>query len=735
MAETVDCVVIGGGPAGSTAANLLASHGHDVLLLEREHFPRYHVGESLLPGVLPMLDVLGAREAVEAFGFQKKSGQTFCWNPKDPCWELNFHDLERFSYTWFVTRADFDQILLETARTRGARVREGCRVRDVRFEGERAVGVTYEDDAGQSHDVDARYVVDATGSQSLLAKRFQLRRFTETMKSFAVWSYYRGFERVEAPGKQHLLAATFRDGWIWCIPLHDGRTSIGVVTARDLVPRGLDADKRMAWYEEILRSTPEVAARMGRAERVDELRVARDWSYRCTRRSGPGWALAGEAAGFIDPLLSYGIQFAMNSSYLAALAIHNALDRPDLEEPFFQYFEDTARTLYEDLFAAVEAFYSYDSSRDSVYWRNKELVGRERGVTPYRSFLYVSAGFLRNEALDGLSEDDSLSMLGLDDAGEARRRTRALDASVPGALQPDVLVGGAEHVAAHGVPVAGPDGEVRLHDLVREGFELRLTEHEAPPPSDADLRLLEVDVALRLPDGRRAEVRVFASDRDTGPQQYTATERLAVGYRCTPRLGSTREHEAVIAVVDHVTGVLDRLDAEDAPREILRARLIDALGGPDPLPEGASLLSAGDAERPDDRFRALVLALQREDDPRDGLIFFLQDRQVVEEKTWTRTRSFTLSYQPSHLLDGTPLFESPPHRAACAFVAERLHRLDDRPGQGLDELAARLQNDLGTRMVPPTPWRFGQLDGISASGAPEALWTARPERVVPPPQD
>jgi flavin-dependent dehydrogenase len=410
MNERVDCVVIGGGPAGSTAANLLASHGRRVVVLEREHFPRYHIGESLLPGVLPMLDVLGALEEVEAFGFQRKTGQTFCWNPKDPCWELNFHDLERFNYTYFVTRADFDAILLNTARAKGAEVREGCRVRQVRFDGDTAIGVTYEDATGAVVHLDSRYVIDASGSQALLAKRFRLRHFTETMKSFAVWGYYRGFDRIEAQGKQHLLTATFRDGWIWCIPLHDGLTSIGVVTARDLVPEGLNKRAREAWYEGILHGTPAVRDRLQHAERTTGLQVARDWSYRCKRRSGPGWALAGEAGGFIDPLLSYGIQFAMNSSYLAAMAVHNALREPAYSEPFFQYFEDTTRTLYEDLFAAVEAFYSYQCSQDSVYWRTKELVGRERGESPYRSFLYVSAGFLGNEAFGGQPSEGHLRL-------------------------------------------------------------------------------------------------------------------------------------------------------------------------------------------------------------------------------------------------------------------------------------------------------------------------------------
>lgn len=725
MAQKVDCVVIGGGPAGSTAANLLASHGHSVVVLEREHFPRYHIGESLLPGVLPMLDVLGAREEVEAFGFEQKTGQTFYWNPKDDRWELNFHELERFSYSYFVTRADFDNILLETAKRKGAEVREGCQVREVRFEGERAVGVTYDDEAGQSHALDSRFVIDASGSQALLAKRFRLRRFTEEMKSFAVWSYFRGFKRMEGRARQHILTATFRDGWIWCIPLHDGTTNVGVVTARDLVPRGLDKEKREAWYESVLRSVPAVWERLEGAERTADLNMARDWSYRCTRRCGPGWVLAGEAAGFIDPLLSYGVQFALNSAYLGALAVHNALEAPALEEPFLQYCEDAARSLYEDLYAAVEAFYSYESSQDSVYWRTKELVGRERGVTPYKSFLYVTAGLLRNEAFGGQSEDDTFDLVGLHEAVEQRTRLGAVDESIPGALAPDILVGGAAHVVARGIPLPDASGATRLYDLVREGFQLSLTEHEPPPGDEADGRLATVEIATALPDGRLAEVQVYAFDREASFPRYTEIGGLAIGYQCVPRSGSSREHDAVLAVVDHVAQAAGRLDADDQPRSTLAARLLDALAGAHPLPAGSQLLTQTSPDARDDDYLALVLGLQNEDDPRDALWLFVQDRQVVEEKTWTRTRSYALSYQPSHLLDGTPLFDSPAHRAVCAFAADRLHRLDDRPGQGLDVLAARLQTDLGTRIVPPAPWRFVEVEGISRSGAPKKLWQAK----------
>lgn len=724
MSQPIDCVVIGGGPAGSTAANLLASHGHSVVVLEREHFPRYHIGESLLPGVLPMLDVLGAREEVEAFGFEKKSGQTFFWNPKDDRWELNFHELERFSYSYFVTRADFDHILLKTAKRKGAEVREGCRVREVRFDGDRAVGVTYEDEAGQSHTLDSRFVIDASGSQALLAKHFRLRRFTEEMKSFAVWSYFRGFKRMEGRARQHILTATFRDGWIWCIPLHNGSTNVGIVTARDLVPRGLNKEKREAWYEEILRSVPAVWERLEDAERTDGLTTARDWAYRCTKRCGPGWVLAGEASGFIDPLLSYGVQFALNSAYMGALVVHNALEQPALEGPFLQYGEDTTRSLYEDLYAAVQAFYSYESSQDSVYWRTKELVGRERGMTAYKSFLYVTSGLLRNEAFGGQSEEDTLGLVGLHDTDEQRTRQGAVDESVPGELAPDILVGGAAHVVARGIPLPDAGGAIRLHDLVREGFQLTLTAHKPPQEDESDGRLATVEVATPLPDGRVVEVKIYAFDREASFPRYAEVGGLAVGYLCVPRSGSSREHDAVLAVVDHVTATLGRLDADGEPRSSLSTRLIDALAGADALPAGSHLLTQAGSDTHEDEYRALVLGLQNEDDPHDALWFFVQDRQVAEEKTWTRTRSYALSYQPSHLLDGTPLFDSPSHRAACAFAADRLHRLDDGPGQGLDGLAARLQTDLGTRIVPPAPWRFVEVEGISRSGAPKKIWQA-----------
>jgi FAD-dependent halogenase len=252
-----DAIVIGGGPAGSGAATYLATHGRRVLVLERERFPRAHIGESLLPGVLPYLDALGVRDAVERAGFERKEGQTFVWGVDRTPWEIDFRELDVHPYAYFVDRARFDALLLGRAREAGAVVEEERAVTRVLFEKGRAVGVVSRGAGGERTDT-GRFIIDASGQSAIVARGADLRRVVRGLKNVAWWAYWEGATRLPGHKRAHILTTSVPEGWIWVIPLGN-TTSVGVVTSAATK----EARERLgpsAWYESVLRASEPVHA-------------------------------------------------------------------------------------------------------------------------------------------------------------------------------------------------------------------------------------------------------------------------------------------------------------------------------------------------------------------------------------------------------------------------------------------------------------------------------------------
>jgi flavin-dependent dehydrogenase len=329
--ETTDVVVIGGGPAGSTISTLLAQQGLRVTLFERERFPRFHIGESLIPETYWVLKRLGMLPKMQASPFVKKFSVQFVNAEGKQSAPFYFWDNKphECSQTWQVVRSQFDQMMLENAREHGVQALEGVHVTDVLFDGDRAIGVTVAEKEGPRRHVRAQVVVDASGQAALLQNRFKLRVWDPVLNKGAIWTYWEGAYRDQGrdEGATIVIQTADRRGWFWYIPQHDNIVSVGVVAPFDRLFKGRGPHEQ-TYHEEVERS-PGVKERVANAKRVTGYFATRDYSYRARVVAGDGWVLVGDAFGFLDPLYSSGVLLALKSGELAADAIVEGLANGD----------------------------------------------------------------------------------------------------------------------------------------------------------------------------------------------------------------------------------------------------------------------------------------------------------------------------------------------------------------------------------------------------------------------
>jgi flavin-dependent dehydrogenase len=338
-----DVIVIGGGPGGSAVSTLIAQQGHSVQLFEREHFPRFHIGESLIPQTYWVLKRLGMLDKMKGSHFVKKYSVQFIngrGKLSEPFYFIE-HNPHECSQTWQVRRSEFDHLLLNNAREHGVQVHEGTRVLEVLFEGSRAVGVRILDEGGSERQVRAQVVVDASGQSSLLMDRLGLREWDPVLKKAAVWTYWKGAFRDTGrdEGATVVIQTQGKQGWFWYIPLHDDILSVGVVAGYDYLFKNRPGKDLEAIYFEEVAACPGMQPRIASAQRVEPFRAAKEYSYRSKQAAGDGWALVGDAYGFLDPLYSSGVLLALTSGQMAADVINEGLARGDTSEAQLRKWE------------------------------------------------------------------------------------------------------------------------------------------------------------------------------------------------------------------------------------------------------------------------------------------------------------------------------------------------------------------------------------------------------------
>ena len=365
-----DIIVIGGGPAGSTVATLVAEQGHRVLLLEREAEPTFKIGESLIPATYWTFKRLGMLGKLRASHFpQKYSVQFYSRTGKASSpfyfFQTNPHES---AVTWQVLRSEFDEMLLDNAEEKGVEVRRGIGVREVLFEGDTATGVVIQGANGTRETLNASVIVDSTGQRSLIGRQLDLNTTEVNLKKASLFTHYEGGYRDEGidEGATLILHTEEKDSWFWSIPLPYNHTSIGVVgelgyllqNRRDANGR-LDAQKI---FTEELAKCPPLQRRLEGATQLFPIQSTKDFSYRANRIAGNNWVLVGDAFGFLDPVYSTGLFLALKSGEMAADAIIEAFRKDDFSEAQLGSFGPAFVNGMEAFRKLVYAFYTKEFS-------------------------------------------------------------------------------------------------------------------------------------------------------------------------------------------------------------------------------------------------------------------------------------------------------------------------------------------------------------------------------------
>ncbi|WP_234262765.1 NAD(P)/FAD-dependent oxidoreductase [Hydrogenophaga sp. NFH-34] len=323
-----DVLVIGGGPAGSTVAALLAEKGHHVVVLDKDRHPRFHIGESLLPANLPLFERMGIADEIRAIGMHKPGAefvsphhehtQTFlfaeAWDKSMPA-------------AYQVKRAEFDQVLLRNAVRRGAEVHEGTRATAVEFDARHQARVTARRDDGSEVVWQARFLIDASGRDTFMASRLRIKHRNPRHNSAAVYAHFRHARRHEGASEGNISIFWFEHGWFWFIPMTDDTTSVGMVTwpyhMKTRQGRSLDQ-----FLMDNIASCPKLQQRLAQAERMTAVEATGNFSYVAERNHGPGYLMLGDAFAFIDPVFSSGVWLAMHSGVIGAETVDTCLRQP-----------------------------------------------------------------------------------------------------------------------------------------------------------------------------------------------------------------------------------------------------------------------------------------------------------------------------------------------------------------------------------------------------------------------
>ncbi|MFD9061164.1 NAD(P)/FAD-dependent oxidoreductase [Kitasatospora purpeofusca] len=402
MTSPRSVLVVGGGPAGSVTATLLAQAGLSVRLLESQHFPRYHIGESLTPSTRHVLQLAGVADALDSGDFQVKRGGTFRWGQDSWTidWSQLFGDHIR---TWQVDRAAFDALLLENAAAKGVSVRHGITAKTVAFTAEgRPSSVRCVTDDGTEVTYDGfDFLIDASGRTGLLsAQHFRNRTPHTFFRNVAIWGYWKGARLLPESPEGGVNVISSPKGWYWVIPLAGGRTSIGLVTHKDTFADARRAHPDLdALYQALVAESDTVTDLLTDAQSQGSARVETDYSYVADSFSGPGHLLIGDAACFLDPLLSTGVHLALYGGMVAAAALASVHRGEIAEGEALDFFEASYRRAYTRMLALVSSMYEAYEGKDDFFWTADRLVHED---APVRREARDSASF--GEIIAGLSD-------------------------------------------------------------------------------------------------------------------------------------------------------------------------------------------------------------------------------------------------------------------------------------------------------------------------------------------
>lgn len=368
-----DAIIIGGGPAGASAAAILAEHGHRVLALEREKFPRYHIGESMIPFTYGPMERLGLVPLMKQSAFQKKYSVQFVapnGRASQPFYFFNRYDRDTIAQTWQILRSEFDEILLNHARTKGAEVVEEITVKELLWEkgdsGQRVVGVRAQTKAGELVEFRAPITLDCTGKESFTAVRNNWRAKDPYLNKVAVWTYYQGSKREPGLDEgQTTVAMIPEKGWFWHIPQHNDMVSVGVVAEGKYLTRGGVKDPKTIFHREVEENLW-IKDHLSVGKQVGDYFITSEYSFHSRHCGCEGLLLVGDAFAFLDPVFSSGLMLALKSGVMAGDAVHEATVARDFSPARFGDYARFMRAGVENMRKLVYAFYDPNFSFKQV---------------------------------------------------------------------------------------------------------------------------------------------------------------------------------------------------------------------------------------------------------------------------------------------------------------------------------------------------------------------------------
>lgn len=472
---TADVVVIGGGPGGSTAATMLARKGLQVVLLERDRFPRDHIGESLLPASVPVLEELGVLPVVQETGFLPKWGATMVWGKEKTPWSWYFRETnQRYPHSYQVWRPQFDRLLLENSRASGVDVREGHNVLEVLFEDGRVTGVRYAANGTTGGSVRARFVVDASGQSALLGHKLQLRRWDSFFQNLAVYGYFVGAQRLPPPDETNIFIESYPHGWFWNIPLHTGWMSVGAVVDSRTGQRGIRQGGPQRFLMDQIAQAPYTGQMLHDARLAYGPFVVKDWSYVSDEVVGDGYILVGDAACFVDPLFSSGVHLALMAGILAAAYVTTALKDPSMRDAAGRAYKDLYYKEYDHFRQMAKLFYSSNRTVDSYFWEARRLLGANGNLSPRSAFIHAVAGqpprgYERVVLEHGEAPTEFVSSVHLVESERTARQAHLAAARTHSDIRRTALYRAvprlADHVQVHRKPIAA-EGEFVWGDVL-----------------------------------------------------------------------------------------------------------------------------------------------------------------------------------------------------------------------------------------------------------------------------